>query len=215
MSDLYTVYGTAGSGSVPVEAALSLLDLPYRAVESTILSKREDAALLKLNPMGQVPALVLPSGELMTESAAILIWLADAHPEARLAPTMAGVARPAFLRWMTFVSAAIYSLFWVRDDPSRLVSPAEAPAVKARTADRIVDCWRMMDAQVDPGRYILGDDLTVLDLYVTVVSRWGPRRKRFYDVAPKMSDVVRRVDAEPRLAGFWAERFPFAADWEG
>ena len=215
MSDLYTVYGTAGSGSVPVEATLALLDLPYRTVESTILSERQDAALLKLNPMGQVPALVLPSGELMTESAAILIWLADAHPEARLAPTMAAIARPAFLRWMTFVSAAIYGLFWVRDDPSRLVSAAEGPAVKARTADRIVDCWRMMDAQVDPGRYILGDDLTVLDLYVTVVSRWGPRRKRFYEVAPKMSDVVRRVDAEPRLASFWAERFPFAGDWEG
>jgi GST-like protein len=72
-----------------------------------------------------------------------------------------------------------------------------------------------MDAQVDPGRYILGDELTVLDLYVTVVSRWGPRRVRFYEAAPKMSEVVRRIDAEPRLAAFWAERFPFEAGWEG
>lgn len=217
MSDLYTVYGAPGSGSVPVEATLALLDLPYRVVESTILDAREDAALLALNPMGQVPALVLPSGELMTESAAILIWLADAHPEARLAPTMAAVARPAFLRWMSFVSAAIYGLFWIRDDPSRVTAgdAAAKALLRERTGERIVDCWRMMDAQVDPGRYILGDELTVLDLYVTVVSRWGPRRRRFYDVAPKLSHVVRRVDAEPRLAGFWAERFPFAADWEG
>jgi GST-like protein len=215
MSDLYTVYGAPGSGSVPVEAALALLDLPYRVVESTILEAREDAALLKLNPMGQVPALVLPSGELMTESAAILIWLADCHPEARLAPTMAANTRPAFLRWMAFVSAAIYALFWIRDDPSRLVSGPEGPAVKARTGDRIVECWRAMDGQVDPGRYILGDELTVLDLYVTVVSRWGPRRVRFYEAAPKMSEVVRRIDAEPRLAAFWAERFPFEAGWEG
>jgi GST-like protein len=87
--------------------------------------------------------------------------------------------------------------------------------LKARTAERITECWRIMDAQVDPGRYLLGDDLGVLDLYVTVVSRWGPRRRAFYAAAPKMSAVVRRIDADPRLAGLWAERFPFVDGWEG
>jgi GST-like protein len=72
-----------------------------------------------------------------------------------------------------------------------------------------------MDAQIHPGRYILGDQLGVVDLYVAVISRWGPRRKRFYAEAPKMAEVVRRVDAEPRLAAFWAERFPFTEGWEG
>jgi len=214
MTDLYTVYGAPGSGSVPVEAALALLDLPYRVVDSTILAEREDEALAALNPMKQIPALLLPSGEMMTESAAMLIWLADDHPEARLAPTMAAITRPAFLRWMSFVSSAIYAHFWVRDDPSR-VTALDGPAVKAALGERIAACWAIMDAQVDPGRYILGDDLSVLDLYVTVVSRWGPRRRRFHEMAPKMSAVVRRVDAEPRLADFWAARFPFAEGWEG
>jgi GST-like protein len=217
MSEQYIVHGALGSGSVPVEAALSLLDLPYRVIDSTILAERADPELARVNPMLQVPALTLPSGELMTESAAILTWLADDHPEARLAPTMAGRARPAFLRWMSFVSAAIYGLFWIRDDPSRVTEGGEAAKalLKARTAERITECWAIMDAQVDPGRYLLGDDLGVLDLYVTVVSRWGPRRRAFYAAAPKMSAVVRRVDADPRLAALWAERFPFAEGWEG
>jgi len=217
MSEQYIVHGAEGSGSVPVEAALTLLDLPYRVIDSTILAKRADPELAKINPMLQVPALTLPSGDLMTESAAILTWLADDHPEARLAPTMAGRARPAFLRWMSFVSAAIYSLYWIRDDPSRVTEGGEAAKalLKARTAERITECWAIMDAQVDPGRYLLGDDLGVLDLYVTVVSRWGPRRRAFYAAAPKMSAVVRRVDADPRLAGLWAERFPFTEGWEG
>jgi GST-like protein len=212
MTEPYIVYGAAGSGSVPVEAALTLLGLPYRVIDSTILAERADPALAKVNPMLQVPALVLPGGELMTESAAILTWLADAHPEARLAPTMAGAARPAFLRWISFVSAAIYGLYWIRDDPSRVTDGGEAAKalLRARTADRMLECWGIMDAQLDPGRYLLGDDLGVLDLYVTVVSRWGPRRARFYEAAPKMSAVVRRVDADPRLASFWAERFAFA-----
>jgi GST-like protein len=217
MNDTYIVYGAAGTGSVPVEAALTLLDLPYRVEEVAPWESPERAAEYgRVNPMRQSPALVLPSGELMTESAAILIWLADAHPEAGLSPTMASVTRPAFLRWMSFVSSAIYALYWIRDDPSRITDrPEEHAAIKARLMDRFIHCWRVMEAQVSPDRYILGDELSVLDLYVTVVSRWSRMRRRFYEVAPKMAEVVRRVDAEPRLASLWAERFPFGEGWEG
>jgi GST-like protein len=211
-----TIYGAAGTGSVPVEAALTLIGRPYAVVElqTPIASWREQLA--SINPLAQAPALILPNGDLMTESAAILMWLAETHPAARLSPMADDVARPAFLRWMAYVSAAIYALFWVRDDPLRLVADAEAAALaRERTAARISECWRLMDAQVHPGRYILGDDLSVLDLYVTVLSRWGPRRKAFYENAPKMAEVVRRVDADPRLTAFWAARFPFVDGWEG
>ena len=166
--------------------------------------------------MRQVPSIVFPGGEVMTESAAILIWLADRYPSFRLSPAAIDRKRAAFLRWMVYVPAAIYSMFWVRDEPSRLAAdPAHEAVIKQRTAERIAECWRIMDSQVAPGRYILGEEMTVLDLYVAVVSRWTPRRKRFYADAPKLADVVKRVDADPRLAEFWAQRFPFDAGWEG
>jgi GST-like protein len=217
MNQAYTIYGALGSGSVPVEATLTLLGQPYDVVEApTWEGAAQQAKVAGVNPLRQIPALVTPDGETITESAAILIWLADHHPEARLAPSPDSPLRGQFLRWMVFVPASIYSLFWVRDDPSRLGGPdPEVQArIKAATAERIAACWGMMEGQLDPGRYLLGDDLTVLDLYVAVVSRWGPRRQRFYEVAPKMSQVVRRVDADPRLANFWAERFPFVEGWE-
>jgi GST-like protein len=72
----------------------------------------------------------------------------------------------------------------------------------------------MMESQLTPGRYLLGDELTVLDLYVAVVSRWGPRRKRFYEVAPRMSEVVKRVDADPRLADVLGRAVPVRDGWE-
>ena len=213
----YVVYGAPGTGSVPVEAALTLLDLPYRLADGVMWDDvGTTEAVAAVNPMRQLPAVILPGGELMTESAAILIWLADDHPEARLAPTMSQLARPAFLRWMSFCAAQIYSLYWLRDDPSRIADTEAGQAlVVERTAERIAACWRVMEAGVDPGRYLLGDDLTVLDLYVTVMSRWGPRRRRFYEIAPKMARVVRRIDADPRLAALWADRFPFEDGWEG
>ncbi|WP_419319711.1 glutathione S-transferase family protein [Caulobacter sp. ErkDOM-E] len=213
----YTIYGALGSGSVPVEATLTLLGQPYAVIEApTWEGESEQAKVAVVNPLKQIPALVTPAGETITESAAMLIWLADRHPQASLAPALDSPLRAQFLRWMTFIPASIYSLFWVRDDPSRLVGDDAAmqARVKAATAERILDCWAMMESQLEPGRYLMGDQMTVLDLYVAVVSRWGPRRVRFYEVAPRMAEVVRRVDADPRLAGFWAERFPFFDGWE-
>ena len=152
----------------------------------------------------------------MTESAAILIWLGDRYPQARLAPSLEDPRRAQYLRWMSFVSCAIYALYWVRDEPSRLAQDRAAQVViEERTAERIAACWRVMDAEMTRGSpYLLGDDIGVLDLYVSVVSRWQPRRLRFYREAPRMAEIVRRVDAEPRLTQSWAARYPFTTDWE-
>ncbi len=214
----YILYGAAGSGATPVHAALTLIGAPCTVVEaSPWKDEAERGKLVHVNAMRQAPVLVLPSGEVMTESAAILIWLGDRHPEAGLAPGIGDPLRAQYLRWMTFVAAAIYSMFWVRDVPSRLAADAQAEAViSARTAERIAECWRVMDAQMPRGTpYLLGERVGMLDLYVTVVSRWTPRRLRFYREAPRMAEAVRRVDADPRLADFWAARYPFEPGWEG
>jgi GST-like protein len=204
---------------VAVEAALTLAGQPYRLVDSYTWDKDDPESgdrVLAANPMRQVPALVLPTGEVLTESAAILVWLAEQFPEARLGPTAGAPGRGQYLRWMSFVSSAIYSLYWVKDDPSRLVpDPAGHAVLIDRTLERIAECWRIFGSQVTPGRYILGDELSVLDLYVAVVSRFKPRRSRFYREAPNLADVVRRVDQDPRLHELWAERMGFHEGWEG
>jgi len=212
MSDGYVLYGAAGSGSVPVEAALTLIGAPYELIEAVTWDEDHPESgdrVLAANPMRQIPALVLPGGEVMTESAAILIRLAELHPEAGLAPGPADPARSQFLRWMSFVSAAIYSLYWVKDEPSRLApDPAAQGPLVERVLERIADCWGKMEAQVTPGRYLLGEALSVLDLYVAAVSRFRPRRAKFYEVAPRMGEVVRRVDGDPRLVELWRTRMP-------
>lgn len=219
MEKSLTIYGALGSGSVPVEAALTLIGQPFEVIEgATWLHDPEILARVEaVNPLKQIPAMVLPSGEILTESGAILVWLADAYPAARLGPAVGDPRRGQFLRWMTYIPASIYSMFWVRDEPARLADDDEAAQarIKTATAERIADCWRMMDRQIAPaGDYLLGDEISVLDLYVAVVSRWGPGRNRFYREAPGMTPVVRRVDADPRLAAFWDARFPFAEGWE-
>ena len=95
----YVVYGQKGTGSVPVEATLILLGEPYELVERVPRATGHQgelaaAAMAEVNPMWQVPALRLPSGELMTESAAILIHLADTHPSSKLGPALDDPRRP-------------------------------------------------------------------------------------------------------------------------
>jgi len=205
------VYGAQASGSIAVEAALTLLDIPYDLIEGATwadASARDRVA--GTNPMRQIPTLIYPTGEIMTESAAILIDLADRHPKSKLAPAIDDPKRRQFLRWMLYVSSAIYSLHWIKPDVARIGAPASArDSVVDAVHNRIAFCWQNMDAQLTPGTYLLGEDLTVLDLYVTVVSRFGPWRERFTETAPRMTPVVQRVDKDPRLTEFWAKRFPF------
>ena len=214
----YTVYGAAGSGSVPVEAALTLIGAPFEVIEApTWEGEAEQARVEAVNPMRQVPVLITPDGETLTESAAILIWLAERHPEAALGPEPCDPRRGQFLRWMTFIPASIYSMYWVRDDPSRLGGddPAAQARIRELTAERIACCWERMESQLTPGRYLLGPELTVLDLYMAVASRWTPHRSRFHLVAPRLGQVARRVDALPELQDLWARRFPFEGDYAG
>ncbi|HVL75127.1 MAG TPA: glutathione S-transferase family protein, partial [Noviherbaspirillum sp.] len=180
---------------------MTLLNIPFDLIDGpTWLSEAARERVGRHNAMRQVPTLVLPDGEILTESAAILMYLADAHPEARLAPKADEASRRQFLRWMFFVSSAIYSLHWIKPDVGRVGAPQSArDGVVQAVHERIAFCWRTMDAQLNPQKYLLGDDLTVLDLYVAVVSRFGPWRERFYEEAPRMTPAIRRVDEEPRL----------------
>ena len=84
---MYTLYGKQGSGSASTQAGLEIIGAPYRLVETA--SWAPNAAfeeLLKRNPLGQIPTLVLPDGSALSESAAILIHLGSAHPESGLLP---------------------------------------------------------------------------------------------------------------------------------
>jgi len=207
-----TLYGAAGSGAVAVEAAMQLLDIDYVLIEGATWAESEARArVAPVNPMRQIPTLVLEDGQVMSESAAILIYLADLHPQAGLAPAPDDPLRPAFLRWMVYVSSAIYSLHWIKPDVRRVGVPmALRDTVIDAVHERIAFCWSVMDQQLAPtGPYLLGEQLTVLDLYVNVVSRFGPWREAFAEAAPRMAPLVEHVDVDPRLAPLWHDRFNF------
>ncbi|HEX5262415.1 MAG TPA: glutathione S-transferase N-terminal domain-containing protein, partial [Phenylobacterium sp.] len=99
MSDGFVLYGGQGTGAVAVEAALVLAGQAYELVDVP-----DAQTLARLLPqMRQVPLLVLPDGERMTESEAILLRVAELFPASGIAPGPADPGRGQYLRWMSFV----------------------------------------------------------------------------------------------------------------
>jgi GST-like protein len=115
---MYKLFARPGWGSVLVEAQLAWYDLPHqiKELDDLFVSAAARDTLRPVNPLAQVPTLVLPGGQIMTESAAITLHLADATGRSDLVPLAGETVRPAFLRWLIFTVANIYPTFTYADD---------------------------------------------------------------------------------------------------
>ena len=132
---MYLLYGKKGSGSAAIEAALELVAAPYRLVEAASWEPNDAfAGLLKVNPLGQIPTLVLSDGSVLSESAAILIHLGGAHPESGLFPRDAS-ARAQAVRGLVFIAANCYAAISIIDYPERWCADPAGPGAKAGVHD--------------------------------------------------------------------------------
>lgn len=208
MTEPYRLIASPGCGSVLVEAALALAGLPFE-IEDIAFEHLGPAhpRLGALNPLGQVPVLVLPDGQVMSESAAIVLHLAEVAPEAGLAPTVGDAQRPVFLRWLLTLVGAIYPTFTYADFPQRFVpAGAAAKQLEASSLARRQLLWTHVEAAAG-APWFLCERFSALDLYVGAMTRWRPRRAWFAANAPKLAAIAARVDALPALAGVWRRNF--------
>lgn len=169
----YVLYGAPGFGSMAAEAALEELGADYQFVEAERdAAGAFSAAYMAINPRGQMPALRLPDGSVMTETAAILTHLADAFPEACMAPAPGTPARAQHDRWLSFLQVNVYEGILRSGYPDRYTAdPATAPAVQAAAKDYVQRHLQLFDAAII-GPYSLGDRLSMLDLYVWMFAQW-------------------------------------------
>ena len=190
-----------GCGSAIAEAAFELAGLPYEREEvdySAGSPTRE--RLLAVNPLGQVPALVLPDGRVITESAAMVLYAHDHAPHAHLVPEPGDPTRESFHRWLFFLVAAIYPTFTYGDEPAKWV-PGKLGAKAPRDGGR---CFRQSQAR-EP--WFLGDRRSALDLYLAVMTRWRPRRSWFEANTPRIVAIAQRAAALPEVSPVMARNF--------
>jgi len=210
---MYTLYGKKGSGSATTQAALELIGAPYRLIE-TASWEPNDAFndLLKLNPLGQIPTLVLPDGSVLSESAAILIHLGLAHPETSLLPRDAA-ARAQAIRAMVFIAANCYAAISVIDFPERWCADADDDAavkerIRAGTRARLHKHWEMVADLFPASPYLSGTELGALDIHAAVVSKWSGARKHIEAARPDFHAALIRIEAHPKVAEVFAQHWP-------
>jgi GST-like protein len=162
--------------------------------------------LKSVNPLARVPALVSPSGEVLTESAAIILLLAERNPDTGLAPPAGDRQRSAFLdRLLCFVSV-VYPTFTYRDYPERWVQTA--PDELAYSVDEFRrSLWLQLEGKVGDGPFLLGETASALDLYVAIMSNWRPRRAWFADKCPRLHAIALRAENLPQLKSVMARNF--------
>jgi len=207
---MYTLYGKAGWGSVIVEAQLDLAGLPYRIEEVDPLESAADRdRLAKFNPLAQLPTLILPDGQVMTESAAITLHIGDQAPKAGLVPPAGDKTRDPFLRWLVFIVANIYPMFTVGDDTSRFVAdPIAQKELRVSTENYKSRSWQIVESSIAPKPWFLGTRFSALDIFAATITRWRPQREWYKANCPKLHGVALAADAEPRLAKVWKRNFP-------
>lgn len=208
---MHTLYGYEGSGSAAVEAALQRTGQPFRIVRAASWDRESSLdELARVNPLKQIPTLVLPDGTALTESAAILMHLGLAHPGSALLPTEP-LPRALALRGLVFIAANCYSAISVGDFPERWTTAtdeASHAAVKAAARERLHAHWRIF-ADLHAGRPFLGGERPgALDLLAAVVSRWSGTRPHLADTRPDFHDLLVRVDTDPGFAAVFARHWP-------
>jgi GST-like protein len=210
---MYTLYGKKGSGSASTQAALEIIGAPFRIVETASWEPNDAfAELLKLNPLGQIPTLVLPDGSVLSESAAILIHLGSVHPASGLLPD-AESARAQAIRGLVFIAANCYAAISIFDFPERwCVNADEATQerIRAGTRARLHRYWEMFADLFPAHPYLGGERIGALDLLAAVVSKWSGSRSHLQQARPAFHATLLRIEAHPQVAPVFAQHWPAA-----
>jgi len=207
----YIIFGDKGTGAFSAEAALAEAGAQYE-FRNISLDKNEQrgAEFLKINPSGKMPALKLPGGEIITESAAILLAVADRHPDAGLLPPHASFARAECYRWIVFLASEVYPMVEISDYPARfLPEGAEADGLKRKVQERIRERLLIVEKHV-AGPWLLSSGFSAADIYAAMFTRWRNTIGREWLEAghiPKLQAIAKALSERPRIAPVWQRHF--------
>lgn len=206
-----TLYGRPGWGSVLIETQLVWYDIPFEFHGVGDLFTDADArqALEKINPLAQIPTLVLPDGSVMTESAAITLWLADQSHSHSLVPASTISQQSQFLRWLIFITSNIYPTYTYADEPSRFVPDASAQSGFAECVNQYAKKLYTILDEAASSPWFLGDRFSALDIYICAMSHWShPGPAWFRDHTSNLVAIAKETKALPKLSEIWMRNFP-------
>lgn len=208
-----TLYYSRSTAALVVHWMLIELDVPHTLHELDFEKREQKSeAYLRLNPAGVVPTLVM-DGQVLTEAAAIVMHLADFHPQAKLAPAIGSPLRAQYYHWMFFMANTLqpaYRAWFYPDEPA---GEDNVDAAKQQARAKLESAWtRVADHLASHGGpYLLGEQLSAADFMLTMLMRWSRNMPRPTDSWPVLLAYAQRMKVRPAFKEVYAREG--LADW--
>lgn len=199
----YKLYWCPGMGSFLPLALLAKAGAPHEVITVDIAGgEHQGPGFRAINPLAQVPTLILPDGTVMTETAAMLFHLCDAFPAAGMAPPPGTAARARLERWTVLAAIRIYEPDLRLAYPERYTTdPAGIAGIKAAAELDLHRAWALVAAEaLAPGPFVLGERLSAVDIYLVMLAAWFEPAWAM----PALQPAIAAVTGDPAIAPVWA-----------
>jgi len=176
---------------------LNELGAPHKLVLVDFESKEQKSdAYVKLNPAGRVPTLLV-DGVPRTECAALLMLLAERHPQSGFAPPPATNERAECVQWMFYFATTLQPPFRAWFYPHEPAGEAHIEIVKQQARRQIEPIWERIDAQLAGKQFFVGGKLSAVDFFATMLMRWSRNMPKPATAWPNIAAYVQRMRAMP------------------
>lgn len=197
------LFNSLASTAMSAHAALEEIGCEYenRWVDIDIPLTQRDPEFQALTPHGSVPVLVDDDGTVVFEGTAILIFLADRFPEARLGPAVGDPGRGDFLKWMIYMTNTLQIAMQIYFMPYRhTTSTAGHDDISAKGIERLDESWRFIDtACASPGPYLLGETFSACDLHLQMLTVWHRDTEAMRARYPHVKRCAELVEQRPAV----------------
>jgi glutathione S-transferase len=146
-----------------------------------------------INPKGYVPALLLDNGELLTEAAVVVQYIADQAPDKKLAPPLGSIERYHLSEWLNFIATELHKSF------GPFFKPDTPEATKQSFRERLMLRLGYVEKQLEGKEYLAGNQFTIADAYLFTVLRWTDRINFDLSSFPAIQEYRKRVAARPAV----------------
>lgn len=199
---MLTLYYAPGTCALAPHLALEYSGIPYDAVRLDFRAQQQRSPeYLKVNPKGRVPALLTDRG-VLTETPALLQFIAQSNPQAQLAPLDDPFLLARVNEFNSYLCSTVHVAHAHKGRGYRWVDADDAAAIQAmkkKVPQTMAECFTQIEEQMLRGPWVLGELFTTCDLYLYTLARWlegdGVDVQRF----PKVADHVRRLNAQPQV----------------
>ena len=207
---MYVLHWSRGCGSFAPHAALNEVGASYELVEVDLDSNQEyTEEFLAINPRAQVPVLTLPDGAIMTESVAMMIHIADCHPESGLMPDIGQTGRAIAYRWLVFSAVNLYEAGCrIADTHHYSAKKPDYEGIRAKARHDLDQYWEMVAEAIGDGPYTLGQRYSVVDICLLMIAQWHPEPDALVERYPNLDKLCDAVKNRPAIEAIWNLNFP-------